>query len=242
MVSKILASTVAFAALLVAVPVSAQTPPNASSFCTNIDATASQIQTRMGEVSAKITEFKATRNTTRSERWSGQEAKLSAARGNGDTKRAEGYVKLDAKATTDAQKAAVATFKNTVEVAVTTRKAAVDAAIAAYRTGVDAALATHTAALDSADAAFEASVNTALEQAKSDCAAGVDPATVRTTLTSSIKSARDTFQAARKENTLKGTRESLAATRKAAVDTAIANFKASVESAKTDLKAAFEVE
>lgn len=243
--SSKLTSGVLIAAFLVAIPVSAQTLPPAAgaSFCTNIDKATAQIQTRLTEVDAQVAAFGSERKVAKTERWDSQNDKLGEKRDTANTNRNAGYDKLYAKASTTEQTAAADTFKATVEAAVTTRKAAVDAAVQAYRDGIDTAIANFSTNLSTAHTTFKSSVDAAIAKAKADCAAGVDSVTVRSTLSSSIKAAQDMFKASREglrsSKPIQTTQKELAATRKAAIDKAIADFKTTVQTASTALKAAF---
>jgi hypothetical protein len=146
---------------------------------------------------------------------------------------------LNAKADTDAKKAAVAAFQTAVNAAVAKRIAAVDAAIKAHRDGVDTIVQTKFTSLDTDAATFKSAVDAALLQAKTDCGNNVAPATARATLIASVKAAQTTFKANRTDAEIKTQLETLAATRKQAVAAAMTQFKADMTAATTALKAAF---
>lgn len=238
----IIAATSITALLFTALPALAQTEPRTpgAAFCTNLPTISSKITANITEREQKISQHQSDVSTKKTTRWSEQDAKLATKRSEADARRAEQYAKLDAKATTDGEKAAVAAFKSTVDAAVVTRKAAVDAAAAAYRSGVDAALTAHAAAMSTAQTTFKSSVDAAIAKATTDCAAeGADGLAIRTALRASIKSAEDVFKTARKDNTLEGKRQELAAARKASVDAAMTAFKATLDQAGATLRAAF---
>jgi len=82
----------------------------------------------------------------------------------------------------------------------------------------------------------------ALASAKSSCAAGTAPATVRTNLKAALDVARANLETARKSVEKVGPNlDTLKAARKAAVDKANADFKAAVQAALAKLKAALGV-
>ncbi|HEY4487298.1 MAG TPA: hypothetical protein VI483_00875 [Candidatus Paceibacterota bacterium] len=236
----IIAAIGATSLLFTALPAFAQTtpPPTGAAFCTNLSNITSKINANVTTREQKIADHRTDVATKKTERWASRDQQLSTKRIEADAKRAAKYAELDAKATTDEQKAAVAQFRTDVEAAVVTRKAAVDAAVAAYRSGVDTALQAHVDAMSAAEATFKTSVDAAIAKAESDCANGIDGATARNTLRTSITAARDAFKTARKDNTLEGKRQELAAARKASIDAAMAAFRTTLEQAKVELKAA----
>ena len=92
--------------------------------------------------------------------------------------------------------------------------------------------------LKTAAATYQSAVVAAIAAAKASCSAGVAPATVRATFIASLTTARTALEAARKNIDKSTGVDALKATRKAAVDQAIADFKASVQAALVVLKAA----
>ncbi len=167
------------------------------------------------------------------------DAKLSAKRDEAAEHREAQFAGMEDKATTTAQKAAVAAFKTAVNSAITTRKAAVDAAISTFRSGVDGAITTRKAAIQTTRTTFKAAIEKAIEQAKADCAAGKDGKVVHETMRASIAAAQAKFVAYIKAiEKPKVDRESLITARKAAIDKAMADFKAAMDKARADLKKA----
>jgi len=165
--------------------------------------------------------------------------KLATSRKSGDDRLQENFDKLNAKATTDDQKAAVATFEAAVKDAVTKRRAAVDAANTAFHTAVLGAVSARQNALKTAAAAYKSTVAAAIAAAKASCAAGTPAATVRATLAAKLAAAKSALETARQTADKVGPDLTAAkAARKAAVDKANADFKAAIQAALTALKAA----
>lgn len=208
--------------------------------CERLTQFADQVMTRLAEHEQKYGERYTERLSKINGREVEQDARLVNRRGEQTEQRSEWYTKLEVKATTDAQKAAVAIFRSTIDVAITTRRAAVDKAVADFRIGLDAVIAARKATLDGIAATFTTSMNTALAKAKTDCAAQVDPRTVRETLRVALEAARVKFQtdktAAEKART---TIEALRVTRRTAIKNALDAFRATAEQARAQLKAAF---
>lgn len=219
----------------------AQTTPAKTAFCSRIDQIIAPIEQRMADREAKLEAKRQEIDVNLAKRKADRMARLSDYRNTRDDNREAQYAKLEAKATTDAQKQAVASFKATVEAAVVTRKAAVDSAISALGQSVDQSIDARRAAVTTVTNEFKNAKSAAIEKAKADCAAGVAPQTIRETFRASMKVAQDKFksdyQAIEK---LKGSFESVRAIRKQAVEKAIADFKTTMEKARADLKAAFQ--
>ena len=147
--------------------------------------------------------------------------------------------KLRAKYTTVADSAAIAAFKASVDSALATRKSAVDAAVAAYKTAVTQLVTTRQDGIKTAAAAFKSAVSAANTKAAADCAAGIDPTTVRTALMNSIKAANQQFRTdVRALDKIGSQIETAAKTRNDAIKDANRAFKASVKLAGQTLKAA----
>lgn len=209
-------------------------------FCNRLNATAARLSTLRSEREAKLEEVRSARDARIAERRAERDAARTAKRSEWDKRRAEHYAKLSERATTDAQRAAVEEFQKTVEAAVAARRAAVDAAVLDFRNGVKDAIAARRTSVDAAIARLRTSIENAIAKAKEDCAAGVDPFTVRETLITSIKQARDQYQQDLGEAEKIGeTVRKLAETKHAAVKAAVEQFRATLEEARAKLKAAF---
>jgi hypothetical protein len=193
--------------------------------------------TRIGKVESEHTKAEQEVTKNRGDRTT----KLAELRAKWDAQRKERYAKLEAKATTDAQKAAVTAFEATVDQAVATRRAAVDAAIATYQTQIDAARSTRNDQIKVAMTTFKAAVKAAQDQAKASCSAGTDPATVRQTFTAALDSARANLKTAiANADKVKTDIQPLTDARNAAVKAANDAFHTTVQAAAVTLKAAFQ--
>lgn len=209
--------------------------------CAALSERTAQFSKKMAERKAKVAEQRAKTASSIGTKQGNGSGALDSNRSDWDANHAKQYAALDARATTDAQKAAVASFKTTMDAAVTTRRSAIDGAVSTFRTGLSSLVTSRQSSADTAMATYETAVNAAIAKANTDCTAGVDGKTVRDTLTTSIKAARDAFQASRKPDTdLSGTgAQALNAARKASVDKAVADFRATAEAARATLKTAF---
>jgi hypothetical protein len=233
---------IAIVALGLVAPLAHAQTPNASgkNFCAQVE------KLRM-DVDKKVTERMGTVTTRRAERTVSLETRRDdrdmRLRDHRDTRRdnlAEHFTKLEARATTDAERAAVAAFRTAMEAARGERRAAIDAAIAAFRTGTDNVLAERRTAVDTAAKRFEDTTRAAMERARTSCAsATADGSAVRTALRADLKNVKDRLRTDRDGLDKKDALKPLIAARKTAIDKAITDFKAAMEKAKTDLKAAF---
>lgn len=185
---------------------------------------------RFGDV---MTNFEDRRDTA--------DATLNGIREKQDEKRNEMYMRLEEVANKDVAKlAALEDFKKTVEKAVTNRRDVIDNATGDFRKSVDEVVASKKADVTTAIDVFQSSVDTAFKKAEADCADKADPKTVRDTLTTSMKDAREKLQESRRS--FEKTSESipvLAEAKKTAINEAMQDFTATIEKARTDLKAAF---
>jgi hypothetical protein len=218
----------------------AQKTPSKTVFCSRIDQIIAPIERRMADRGVKINARWQEIDVNLAKRVANRDNLLLSNRNVRDENREAQYAKLEAKAITDAQKQAVANFKVAVEGAVNTRKSAIDSAILTLRQSVGQSVDVRRSAVTAAMNEFKSSKSGAIEKAKADCVAGVDPKTIRETFRASMKVAQDKFKSDYQAiDKLKGSFESVRNTKKQEVETAIAVFKATMEKAKADLKAAF---
>jgi hypothetical protein len=210
-----------------------------ASFCSQIDMRTGQATQKLDEKIQNFQTKKSTRfaqiATRRAEHDEARVTKQSAS----DTRHDTRYDALMAKATTDAQRAAVVTFQTKTTQAIEVRRAAIDKAVKEYRLGVDALINGKFGTLDTAVTTLKSSIASAVAEAKSACTTGTDPATVAMTFKSRVKAAHDAFKANRSDAAIKAQIETLISTRKSAVAAAVSTFKTTMEAAKTELKTAF---
>ncbi len=165
--------------------------------------------------------------------------KQTSGRQTADHNLQDRLAKLDAQATTTAQKTAIADFKTAILAAVTTRRAAFDTAGTTFHTGLAAVLSARQTALKTAATTYRAAVASALAAAKASCLAGTSPATVRTTLRAALKTAQTNLQTTRASMDKLGPDvRTLTAAHRAAIAKANADFKTTVQTALAKLKAA----
>lgn len=170
-------------------------------------------------------------------------SELANLRSNWDGNRDAQFKKLEEKATTDAQKQAVADFEAAVKAAITARRTAFDAAITTFREGVKKLISDRAEGVSASFTAFSDATKAAYETAKTDCASGKDPATIRTTLRNSIAAARTKFHSEKTSAPkVGGNIQILIDARRAAINKAMTDFKTAMEKARADLKKAFPAE
>lgn len=211
-----------------------------ANLCGNL---AERLQTRNQNVAGRFGRFE--------ERRGEQLQKMSQNRLTGDEKRLEARTRaeanretrldqLEARATTTEQKAAVATFRETIEALVTARRKAVDSAVSTYRNSVDQSITTRGTSSGVARTTLQSAVDSVLAQAKTDCDNGLELQTIRMNVNNGIKTARQQFAEAVKG--LDKTREAVTEAsriRREAVAKAEADFRTAYEKAVSDLESAF---
>lgn len=208
--------------------------------CERLGGFISKMDERISQGENKVQNRHQERLTNWEDRQNEVEANLAQFRNQRDTNIEAHFKALEERVKTEEQKKAVANFEETVQKAIETRRNAVDAAMDDFRDGVKKAIDSKQGAVDTAMADFKNAKSAALEKAKSDCDKGVAPATVRQNLRASLGLARQKFQTSRQNSEKVGTTvTALVATRKQAVEKALAEFKASMTQARTELKKSF---
>lgn len=214
-----------------------------NNFCTRLAADSQKLLNGFDPKMDGRTEKRAENEKTRLDKLAGLRTgwdnKRKENRDTNTTKRDTRFAALMQKADTDAKKAAVTAFETAVNAAVAKRIAAVDAAVQAHRDGVDNLVKTKFTSLDSGAATLKSTIDAAIAKAKTDCANNVAPQTVRANLIAAAKAAQTIFKQNRSDAEIKTQLQALNATRKSAVDAAMAQFKTDMEAATAALKAAF---
>jgi hypothetical protein len=129
------------------------------------------------------------------ERWA---STVGKARDNWSASRQSNFKKLEEKADTDAEKAAVKAYETSVTNAITVRQAAHDQSRTTFMAAVDNIVSTQRTNLDTQLNSFTADVDVAFTTAQEQCDAGKAGATVHSGLVSDLKDARAAFQNGRK--------------------------------------------
>lgn len=171
-------------------------------------------------------------------RWDQQ---IKASRSEWERQRQVNFTKLEAKASTAVQVAAVKTYETTLTNAVNTRRSANDAARTNFKNGVASALADQQATINSQTAALSTAVSNAATTAQASCEANPsNSSAIHSTFVASLKTARESFVNDRKADAKLGdTIKQLEQTRNAAIKTANTNFQATAKAARTTLKNSF---
>lgn len=213
---------------------------SSSGFCSTAANVRTQLNTKLGQLETKRGQKRTEISDRLKQRHDQREVDKQTSRNQAKSKFEKNLTRIEDLATTDAQKAAVAAFKAAIEQALATRKAAVDAAMQTFRTSQSALVTQRQDAIKSATMAYKDAVATATAKAQSDCAAGIDAATVRSTFVASIKAAKDKFQSEVTALDKIGQQvKDLTKTRNDAVKAANQVFKTAMEQARDTLKAAF---
>jgi hypothetical protein len=213
-------------------------PEDAAKFCTNVTKTKENIT---GTTKVKADTLKSgfdKRTSSLTTKRAEITTKVSANRLKSDAERTHRFAELEAKAKTDAQKAAVKTYEDAVLAAIAKHRAAVDTADKTFLDGVTASVETRQSQLVALTQGYQAAVSLAITQAKVSCSAGVAPTTVRQNLSTTLKTIQAKFTDARKAlEKSKPNLDPLKDAHKAAIKQADADFRTALKSAYTALKA-----
>lgn len=220
-------------------PYSAGTVP-VGQFCQRVETLDTNMQKRLDDRLARVVQRRTDQLNKLQAKIEERDQNIAAKREEADAKRAELIAKLEAQAVTQEQKQAVATFKAAIEAAVTARRAAVNAAGKTFRDGVKQALNTRFDTTKSLAQAMRADVDAEYEKAKTECANGTEPKTARQTLIDNLKTLRAKYiEDLKAVDKVITQLETLKKTRNEAVKKAVDEFKATVQTAVAELKAAF---
>ncbi len=220
----------------------AATTPKTSPFCTNLLVLVTKINSSVSSLEAKMATARTNRDqkvATNDTKW---DQELATDRAKWTGQRQDQFTRLEAKATTDTQKAAVKTYETTITSAIATRESANDAARATFRAGVASLIAGQRSTIDSQVGTFANAVSSAEATALSSCQATPDqgPA-IRTAFQTAMKNARQAFVSDRKSDGTIGSQvKALAQTRDAAFKVNDATFVAAAKAAAAALKTAFK--
>lgn len=212
---------------------------NGKQFCDRVSNIEINLNEKESKTLTRIDTRKAERGLSMKNRWGAVDSNRSDRRARLEAKKAEKITKLGDKATTDAQKAAIAVFKTSIDTAIETRKNAVDTAVKNYRDTVSKALGDSKNELESFIKGYKDTMSVALAKAKTDCANGIDSKVVANNFTQTKKDAQAVLKKNREDKTgMSDIVKAAAETRKQAIDKTQTDFKNSMENAKTILKTA----
>lgn len=212
----------------------------AEKFCEKLSDLESKMLERLSNFENKAEERKRTREEGWEEKSGSVEENLDNFRLKQDENFAAHIARLNEKATTDEQKAAVAEFQETMKTAISTRRAAVDAAVDTFRDSVNKLVSTRQDGFAAAASTFKSSVEAAFDSASSDCSSGKDAKTIRQNLQANLKAAREKFISSRQSTAkISDQVQTLNETKKQAIEKAVSSFKATLESAVAELKKSF---
>ena len=208
--------------------------------CTQLSSQADQIMARLTEKISNLEQKRVETENNVKQRIDERITNLAAKRAGWDAAKATNWEKLRANAKTDEQKAAVEKFIAAIQSAVKIKRDAIDKVILDFRAGIKIEKAERKNQTDTALATYKDAVNSTASQVKTDCAAGKDAKTIRETFRTGMKNARDAFRANRKPaEKFRADITPLKEAKKAELKAIIDTFQASIEAAKTELRATF---
>lgn len=171
--------------------------------------------------------------------WGERDKKLTLARTQANTNKESQFTSLYSKAKNDREKSAITTFKNTINSAIDLRRSTVDSSVKTYRDAVKALYNNRESMIDTYIITLRSEIDSAFTKAQTDCVAQVDPASIKTTLQNSIKSAQDKFKTNKQSQESYESRvKNLASINDQTIAKAKTDFENAIEQAKATLKAA----
>ncbi|MFA6160397.1 MAG: hypothetical protein WC678_04925 [Parcubacteria group bacterium] len=208
--------------------------------CAMISNQAEQIQNRLTERIAKLTQKRTETQSNIAERVAQRTAKRTERRAKWEQTKTANWEKLQSKAQTDEQKAAVAKFIAIVQTAVKNKNDAVDAILTQLRAEIQTQNNERKSEIDAQIATYKNAVASITSQVQSDCSAGKDAKTIRESYRTQMKQARETFQnRERNREEFNAEIKTLKDAKKSEVRTILETFKKTVEDAKVELRSAF---
>lgn len=173
-------------------------------------------------------------------RLSDVQEKIDERRTKWQENRDKHYGKISEKAQSDPQKQALAELKQTIEQAIADRKSKIDQARVDFRTSFENLVSARHQAVIQAINDYKADLEAAYNKAKTDCELGLAAKTLRDALASALKDAKTKLQNAKTQ--VDGFRDLLSPivqARNEAIRKAQEDFRAIVDKAKDDFKAAW---
>ena len=208
--------------------------------CTMLMNQAQQIQTRLTERISKLTQKRNATEDNIQARVEKRTTQRTQRQASWETKKEIVWDKLEAKASTDEQKAAVAKFIETVQTAVKTKNTAINSIITETHAALQTRNNERRGQIDSQINKYKNTVASISSQISKDCEAGKNAGEIREYYKTQMKQARDKFQNREKNSEeFKAGVNSLRETKKAEIQKIIETFKQTVEDAKTELLKTF---
>ena len=194
-------------------------------FCQSIEAIA--IRMESGIESKKMPQYNKISNLN---------PELDSKRAEADTMRSQHFEKIVKKYNTPGQARAIAEYKQTIQDAVAKRRSAVDTARQEFKDAANALQATHHQAVAQAEQDLQASIEAIIAKAKTDCSDDINPELARDGFKANLDQASAEFRASvDPQPNQQQALNSLIATRKQAIDLAIAEFRQIAYDAKEKL-------
>lgn len=169
-----------------------------------------------------------------------RDAKLTELKQTVSTNLATTYAKIEVLAKTNEQKTAVSNFKTAMENAINARKNTIVTAASNYRQEIDNIIVSRNSAIDTTVRNFKNSYQSAIQNAKTNCTAGVKPLLARTNFVAEISAAKSNLISAKQKMASPASLvKSSSANYKNAVTKSNQDFKTAAEKARVELKASF---
>lgn len=211
-------------------------------FCQKLPDDMSALREKLRLREERISQMLAEKRTQVAERIASRDAQLADGRVAWDQVGKQQYIKLEERATTSEQIAAVKQFESDIDTAIATRRKAIDLAFSVYNSALKDESEKRVSRIELAMKTYQDALASAEAKAQRTCATGALDRTARAGFLKEMKLAQDRFLAATKQFDAPTTTPMLLKDRQAAVLVATEAFTKSVEHAVTELKKVFPQE
>lgn len=211
-----------------------------SIFCSEWNEIDAKISSKITERETMFETKKENRITDLGSKWAEIDAKREAKRLEADTVLSTQIASLNTKATTDAQRQAIANYETSVKNALEVRRVAIDEIIKDYRSNINTAIENRNEIAGSAVDEFKASVNSAISDISAQCENDVSTRDIRENLKSAMEQARENLKNTIKSQDPKTSIEIYETQTSEKMKIVQEQFKSSLETARIELKQAFE--
>ena len=217
------------------------TKPGSEIFCSRLSDYLGNMERLMGSSETELKNSRATNLTRLQNRQTTADERLKDLRKRQDERMRGHFTSLEKRATTTAQKAAVAEFEQTMENALETRRSAVDAANANFRDELKTLTDKRREATETLKIAFRNSVQNATTEARNACKTSLELQTIRDNFHAALKSAKEKFAADLRElDKIKTMLGQLTHARRKAITEAEKTFLQTLKTATQKLKTAMK--
>ncbi len=211
---------------------------NQANNCQRFENGLSKIEQKMNELGSQVRTRQEEKSQNRLQKTEEIQANLAQKRERIDANFSAHIEKMLEVAKTSEEKTAIAEFQETIKLAMKNRREAIDAARLTLRSQMENQITERKKNADSLVSRYRNSVKTAFGKAVSDCASGEDVSAIKSALQGNLQQAKKILQEENQER-VRSSFEAQTKIRNEAIEKANQEFKATLQSAKEELKKVF---